>query len=169
VSDLVGTLTNLQNLGLRADCLAWVSGCEATDPSLLSDLQALGYATGTAVVLSATSPGIAADLAGEAGLVVASGPVTGNLAQRLADLAVGNSATGPAMGHELPNDAPLWASIDNPRPSVPESAAQTVTAKRVFADILQGQQRKTAMLIAGNTISGPVSFRIVPVEVTEVR
>jgi len=169
VSDLVGTLNSLRELGLRGDCLAWVSGCEAAEPSLLSGLLALGHATGTAVVLSATSPRVAADLAGEAGLVVASGPVTGNLAQRLADLAVGNSATRPAMGHELPNDAPLWASIDNPRPSVPESAAQTVTAKRVFADILQGQHRKSATLIAGSTISGPLSFRIVPVAVTEAR
>ena len=169
VSDLVGTLMSVRKRGLRGDCLAWVNGCEAADPSLLSDLLALGHATGTAVLLSATSPGIVADLAGEAGLVVASGPITGNLAQRLADLAVGNSATGPAMGHELPIDAPLWASIDNPRPSVSESVAQRVSAKLVFADILQSQHRKSATLIAGSPTSGPVSFRIVPVEATEVR
>jgi len=139
VHDLVGTLTSLRKLDLRGDCLAWVNGCEATDPSLLSDLLAVGNATGTAVVLSATSPGIAADLAAEAGLVVATGPITGNLAQRLADLAVGTSANGPT------------------------------TAKLAFADILESQRRNTATLIAGSTISGPVSFLVVPVEATEVR
>ena len=147
VSDLVGTLTSLRELGLRGDCLAWLSGCEAADPGLLSDLLALGHATGTAVVLSATSAGLAADLAAEAGLVVASGPVTGNLAERLADLAIGTSATGPAPG----------------------PAARAVAAKLVFTDILRGQHRKSATLIAGSAISGPVSFRIVPIEATEVR
>ena len=169
VSELIATLTALRELGLRGDSLVWVSGCEAAEPGLLSDLLALGHATGTAVVLSTTSPGIAADLAAEGDLVVASGPITGNLAQRLADLAVGNSATGPAMGHELPIDAPLWASIDNRRPSAPEPAARAITAKHVFTDILHGQHRNSARLIAGGTTFGPVSFRTVPPRLTEVR
>jgi hypothetical protein len=74
LSELAGTLTSLRDLGLRADCLVWVAGCEAADARRLSDLLSLGHATGTAVVLSTTSPELAADLAGHAGVVVASGP-----------------------------------------------------------------------------------------------
>jgi hypothetical protein len=169
VSDLVGTLTGLRELGLRGDCLAWVSGCEAADVSRLSALLALGHATGTAVLLSTTSPGIAAELAVLAGLVVASGPITDNLAELLADLAVGSSATAPAMGHELPIDAPLWASIGNSRPTAPESVAVSSFAKLAIRDILRSQHRGSASMIDDNAPSGPASFRIVPVEVTEVR
>ena len=124
MGDLVGTLTSLRELGLRGDCLAWVIGCEAADVSCLSGLLALGHATGTAVVLSATSPELAADLAAAAGLVVASGPIAGNLAQRLADLAVGSSAIGR---------------------SATESAAGSVTAKLALTDILQTQHRNSAI------------------------
>jgi hypothetical protein len=77
LSDLAGMLTSLRERGLRADCLAWVRGCEASDLSLLSELLSLGHATGTAVLLSATSPALAADLAAAAGLVVVSGPSRG--------------------------------------------------------------------------------------------
>jgi hypothetical protein len=161
VGDLADTLTSLRELGLRGDCLAWVSGCEAADASLLSDLLALGHATGTAVVLTVTDPGLAADLAAEAGVVVASGPIASNLAQRLAALG--------AMGHELPIDAPLRASIGSRRPSGLESAAELVAAKLALTDVLRGQHRNSATLIAGDVSSAPASFRIVPVEVTEVR
>jgi hypothetical protein len=75
--DLAGMLTSLREGGLRADCLAWVRGCEASDASLLSELLSLGHATGTAVLLSATSPALAADLAAAAGLAVVSGPSRG--------------------------------------------------------------------------------------------
>src|SRR5215469_929785 len=163
VRDLAGTLTTLRELGLRSDCVAWVSGCEAADVSSLSGLLALGHATGTAVVLSSTSAGFAAELAAEAGMVVATGPIAGNLADRLAELAVG--ATARSMGHELPIDALLGASFDKPSPSAPRSLA----TKLVLTDILQRQHRSSATLIAGSRIPGPVSFRIVPVEVTEVR
>ena len=120
-------------------------------------------------MLSATNPGLASDLAAEAGLVVASGPVTGDLGQRLADLAVGDSALAPVMGRGLPIAAPLWASIGNSRPSAPESAPGAVTAKLAITDILQRQRQGSATMIADATISGRGSFRIVPIEVTELR
>ncbi len=81
---LAGALASLRDLGLQGDCLAWVSSCERADASLLAGLLALGQATGTAVLLSVSSPEIAADLAAAAGLVVASGPITGSLSERFA-------------------------------------------------------------------------------------
>jgi hypothetical protein len=147
LSELAGTLASLRELGLRADCLAWVVGCEAADAGCLSGLLTLGHATGTAVVLSTTSPELAADLAAGAGVVVASGPITGNLAQRLADLAA-------SMGRGLPIDAPLRASIGNSRP---------------LARTLQRQRRGSAVMIAASAPDGPASFLTVPLGVTEVR
>jgi hypothetical protein len=169
LSELVGTLISLRELGLRGDCLVWVVGCEAAEASRLSDLLSLGHATGTAVVLSTTSPEVAADLAGDAGVVVASGPISGNLAQRLADLADGNSGIASPIGHGLPIDAPLWASIGNTRPSALELARDPDTAKRLLADILQTQRPGLAMVIAHGAISARGSFLTVPIEVTEVR
>jgi hypothetical protein len=169
LGELVGALTSLRELGLRGDCLAWVVGCEAADASRLSDLLSLGHATGTAVVLSATDPEVTAGLAAEAGVVVASGPITGDLAQRLANLAVGNTAIAPAPGHGLPIDALLRASIDDSRPPAPESVAGSATVRQAFADLLRGQRRGSATMIAGGTISGCRSLVTVPIDVTEFR
>jgi hypothetical protein len=141
LSELAGTLSSLRELGLRADCLAWVVGCQAAEAGRLSDVLALGHATGTAVVLSATSPELAADLAADAGVVVAIGPITGNLADRLADL----------------------------RPSSPEPLVGSATAKRAFCAFLREQGRGSATMIAGGTIAGRGSFLTVPIQVTEVR
>jgi hypothetical protein len=145
VGDLVSTLTSARDRGLRGDCFVWVIGCEAADVRTLSHLLSLGRATGSAILLSVTSSGLAADLADEAGLVIASGPVAVDLAQRLADLGVRVRAAALAMGHETPIDAPLGATTGNSRPSA----------------------LKSATLIARN--SDPVSFRVVPVAITEVR
>jgi hypothetical protein len=166
VSDLISALSSLRDLGLRGDCLVWINDCEQADVGRLPDLLALGPATGSAVLLSATSPACAADLAAQAGLVVAAGPIADNLAQRLADLAVGDRGIGQAIGHELPIDALRGASIGNSRPSQPEPVAESVTAKLAFTDILRCQHRNSATMIAGSGIPGPASFRIVPVEVT---
>ncbi len=169
LSDLAGTLTSLRELGLRGDCLVWVVGCEAADARRLSDLLSLGHATGTAAVLSATSPALAAELAAAAGLVVASGPISGDLARHLADLAVGNGAIALPVGRGLPIDAPLWASIGNSRPSTPKSVTGSALANRAFADLLQRQRRGSATIIADGTILGHGSFLTVPIALTEVR
>ncbi|HTZ93860.1 MAG TPA: hypothetical protein VMB74_15820 [Streptosporangiaceae bacterium] len=75
VSELFGALASLRELGLRGDCLALICGCERADVSRLRDLLALGPATGTAVLLSTTSPELSAELAEAAAVVIASGPV----------------------------------------------------------------------------------------------
>jgi hypothetical protein len=134
VTDLVCALSSLRELGLRGDCLAWIIGCEAADVSSLRDLLTLGPVTGTAVVLSTTSAGLAADLAAVAALSVASGPIADGLAQCLADLAAGSG--------------------------MPEC---------IVADILQRQHPNSATIIAGGQASGPVRFRIVPIQIAGIR
>lgn len=114
--DLARVLGGLRELGLRADCLAWLSGCEVMDPISLSELLALGPVTGTAIVLSTTDPQCAAQLACSAGVVVVSGPVGRDLALALA-APLQYSQPGPdAIGHTGGNDAPLGGATPAARP-----------------------------------------------------
>jgi hypothetical protein len=87
VADLTTVLSGLRDQHLRADCLAWVHGCEAVDRPSLAALLGLGPATGTAVLLSTGSAAAAASLARAAGVVVSSGPADALLAGRLGELA----------------------------------------------------------------------------------
>jgi hypothetical protein len=61
-ADLAVVLNGLRDLGLRADCLAWINGAEVMDPANLAELLAVGKLTGTAIVLSTTSSAHAASL-----------------------------------------------------------------------------------------------------------
>ena len=61
--DLTGVLAGLRDLGLRADCLAWLRGCDRVDLPSLTGLLDLGPATGTSILLSTTSMTCAASLA----------------------------------------------------------------------------------------------------------
>jgi len=70
LDDVAGVLAWLRERGLRADCLLWVSGCEAAEPGQLAELLALGPTTGTAVLLSTSSAACAAELARHSGLTV---------------------------------------------------------------------------------------------------
>jgi hypothetical protein len=73
VGDLCGVLVGLRDLGLRADCLAWVSSCDRADPDSLAGLLELGPATGTSILLSTTSLRCAASLASRVGTTIACG------------------------------------------------------------------------------------------------
>lgn len=83
--ELAGVLASLRELGLRADCLAWISGCEQVEPDVLAHLLSLGPVTGTAVVLSTCSRARAAILAPQVRVVIAGGPIPDDLALRLAE------------------------------------------------------------------------------------
>jgi hypothetical protein len=87
VADLAAVLAGLRAEDLRADCLAWVHGCEMVDRATLSGLLGLGGKVGTAVLLSTASPAAAISLAPAAGTVLASGPVDVAVATRLAGVA----------------------------------------------------------------------------------
>lgn len=87
VADLAAVLAGLRAEQLRADCLAWVHGCEMVDRATLAGLLGLGGKVGTAVLLSTASPAAAASLAPAAGTVLTSGPADQAVAARLAGLA----------------------------------------------------------------------------------
>ena len=73
VAELTAILTERADLGVPADCLVWIDGCEAIGRALASGLLALGEATGTSVVLGATDDAAVADLADLVNVLVVRG------------------------------------------------------------------------------------------------
>jgi hypothetical protein len=74
LAELSAVLTGLRDLGLRGDCLAWVTSCDGVELEIMTKLLELGQATGTGVVLSTTSVTYGASIAAYVGTTVASGP-----------------------------------------------------------------------------------------------
>jgi hypothetical protein len=87
VADLAAVLRGLSELRLRGDGLAWIHGCEAVAPQILTELMTVGEATGTAVLLSTGSAAVAEQLIPAARVVVTAGPADRTVATRLAELA----------------------------------------------------------------------------------
>ena len=75
VADVAAVLGELRDLGLRADCVAWITGVEVLDPAGVAELLALGPLTGTVVVLSTTSSAHAAQLASVVGVMAVGRPM----------------------------------------------------------------------------------------------
>ena len=73
VADLTGILTDRADLGVRADCLVWINGCEPVGRGLLSELLMLGEATGTCVVLGTTDNAAVEVLAAQVNVLVVRG------------------------------------------------------------------------------------------------
>jgi hypothetical protein len=73
VGNLASVLADLRDLGLRGDCLAWLSGCDRVDLERVSGLLELGPATGTSILLSSTSMTYAASLASRVATMVECG------------------------------------------------------------------------------------------------
>jgi hypothetical protein len=95
-SDLMAVLAELRGLAARGDSLVWINGCEVLDRRLAAELIAQGAETGTAVLLSTGSAATAAQLAGEAGVIVSRGPADPALAGQLAALTGQVPAAGAA-------------------------------------------------------------------------
>src|SRR5215469_11420690 len=93
--EVTGVLALLRERGLRGDSLLCLTGCEAVDPALLTELFTLGPSTGTAILACTTSAGCADGLAGHVGSTLACGPVGPELAARLASA---SDLTGRAPG-----------------------------------------------------------------------
>ncbi len=94
VTALAGVLTGLRDLGLRADALAWIHGCEYADPGALADLITAGRDTGTSLLLSTASVQAAAGLGSIVEAAIAAGPIGRELAVQLA-VAVADPMTAP--------------------------------------------------------------------------
>jgi hypothetical protein len=70
LGDLSAVLAGLRDLGLRGDCLAWVTSCDGVEPEIMTGLLELGQASGTCVLLSTTSMTCAGSLAAHVGTTV---------------------------------------------------------------------------------------------------
>jgi hypothetical protein len=77
VADLTSVLTDLAGLGLRADALAWIHGCERVSPAAVRALISAGRSAGCAVLLSTADQITAETLASAAGTILTGGPVPG--------------------------------------------------------------------------------------------
>jgi hypothetical protein len=73
LTELSAVLTSLRDLGLRDDCLAWVTSCDTVAPEITIGLLELGQATGTCVLLSTTSMTFRDSLAAHVGTTIECG------------------------------------------------------------------------------------------------
>jgi hypothetical protein len=165
---LAAVLTGLRDLGLRADCLAWISGCEFMDAGSLSALLALGPLTGTAMVVSTTSASHAAALAPAAALVAVSGPVNADFAAALAANAGGKLFAPTTIGRQSGSHAPLRASDPPSRPTESAGKISTDAADRAITDILTAQRGGEFTMLAVKPLDGrparlTTSCRAVPI------
>jgi hypothetical protein len=95
LADALALCADLRAMGVSGDAVAWFSGCEQLPSAALAELAAAGYRAGLTVVLSTTSVGAAASLAGAVN-VLALHPVGDEAAAaELAGLASAQHGTGP--------------------------------------------------------------------------
>ena len=95
LADALALCADLRAMGVSGDAVAWFSGCEQLPSVALAELVAAGYRAGLTVVLSTTSVGAAASLAGAVN-VLALHPVGDEAAAaELAGLASAQHGTGP--------------------------------------------------------------------------
>lgn len=95
-AELAWVLTGVRDLGLRADALVWIHGCDRADPAALRKLIALGGEAGCSVLLSTSSARAASELIGAAGVVLAAGPAGPGIAGQLAALGAGDDPASAA-------------------------------------------------------------------------
>ncbi len=145
---LAAVLVGLCDLGLRADCLTWISGCEFMNPARLSELLDLGPLTGTAMVLSTTSASHAAALAPAVAVVTAGGPINADLAAALAANAQGGLLDATAIGRESGSHALLGAADPTSRPTASAAKPFAGAADRTFTDILASQRSGEFTMLA---------------------
>jgi hypothetical protein len=101
-----GVLKALHEVGLRADCLLCVSGCDRLDAAELADLVDLGPDTGTAVVLTRARPEQGPEQGPPGRLTVA--PAAGLFA---ADPATASAATASAATASPATASPATADL----------------------------------------------------------
>ena len=105
VARLLASLSRRADLGAPADCLVWLSGCEAAGPRLLGDLVATGGRAGTAVLLSTTADPAVARLACQVNVLLLRGPAPPGLAP-------GRPASGATGWSDVPESLLLERHAD---------------------------------------------------------
>jgi hypothetical protein len=145
---LTAVLSGLRDLALRADCLAWISGCEFMDAAGWSELVALGRVTGTTIVLTTTRDAHAASLAPAAAVVAASGPVAADVALAIAARVDGARPAAMAIGRDGASHAQLGAADALSRPLEAAAGGRTDDAGRAIANILMSQRSGEFTILA---------------------
>ncbi len=165
---LCDVLDGLRALGLQADCLAWISGCDLADSAFLSELLAVGPLTGTATVLSTASHAYGAALAAATGVVVITGPLPAAVALDLsAGLQVGHYGPAP-IGRDIRYDARLRAAMPTSRPYESAAADGADGVKTAIHDILHRQHGGEFTMLASTPPDGgpgrvTTGCRVVPI------
>jgi len=96
-ADLVAVASELEDMSISGDSLAWVNGFEVLGPELIGQLIAKGPAAGMSVVLSTTSAPATELLAARVSVLAAESPVDPALASRFAgpdDVAASSGIAG---------------------------------------------------------------------------
>jgi hypothetical protein len=135
LADALALCADLRAMGVSGDAVAWFSGCEQLPSVALAELAAAGYRAGLTVVLSTTSAGAAASLAGAVN-VLALHPVGDEAAAaELAGLASAQPGTGPLAAFstgEAPAAAAGWRPGTGPElPPAPQPQPVPAWARRV--------------------------------------
>ena len=95
VADALALCADLRAMGVSGDAVVWFSGCEQLPSVVLAELVAAGYRAGLTVVLSTTSAGAAASLAGAVNVLALHPAGDEAAAAELAGLASAQPGTGP--------------------------------------------------------------------------
>ncbi len=104
-ADLLDLLGELQAMGVRADCLTWVSGCETLARRAARRAGAAGPADRDGHPADHHPAAAAAGLAAAVKVAAVRGPASPPLAAALADL------TGPAAGHRGTGTRPAGPAL----------------------------------------------------------
>jgi hypothetical protein len=115
VADLIENLADYGDLGVQADCLVWINGCEVIGARQLGTLIELGARSGCAVVLSTPSTGQAStDLASTdlASTDLASTDLTATLAALVNVVTVSGAVAGAGRAGDSAPD--LLAALAQP-------------------------------------------------------
>ena len=116
LADALALCADLRAMGVSGDAVAWFSGCEQLPSVALAELVAAGYRAGLTVVLSTTSAGAAASLAGAVN-VLALHPVGDEAAAaELAGLASAQPGTGPLAAVSTAQAPAAAAGAGRPEP-----------------------------------------------------
>jgi hypothetical protein len=105
--DLLGLGARLHGMGIDADGIVWLAGCQAIPEQTVRDLIAAGPVAGLSVIATTSSPKAAADLAGHTNALLMHRIADPAAARRLATAAASNWPPAAALNRPGPPAAAL--------------------------------------------------------------